>query len=274
MHRTFLTTLALVFGLSVLVPKPADALTFSLSFVSDPTSDIYGVGTTAADFAPFGFVGMSSSLIQANILAAVTDDYLGYAPGGPSPLPAGKQLNINFVTSSSISPPTGHDPEYFHIAIGTGTTGGGFLGQACFECVRTATGVGPYVTSPSGSIVGSVLTDQIASLALSAVSNVQRINLIAGTISHEIGHTLSLPHPSGPSANPGESAFSLMATGAAPSYMPSQERVLDREFSYAEFNQLIAAVGLRDLVSVPEPSTLVLYLLGSLMVVIGRVRRD
>jgi PEP-CTERM motif len=116
------------------------------------------------------------------------------------------------------------------------------------------------------------LTDSIASLLSLATNDTQRINLLAGTLSHEIGHSLTLAHPNGMLANPGASSFSLMATGAAPSSMPNAERIKDRDFAYSEFASLIQNVGLRDVVSpVPEPETYAMMLAG-LLCVIGLAR--
>lgn len=284
MKRLLIAGLALAAGLSLAQPKSADALTISLAFVNTPTTDKFGVTTTTADFAPFGFTNWSTSQIQSAILGAVAEDYLGYPVGGLSPLAAGKQLSINFVSTTSLTRPANGDSEYYFVAIGTATNVSGFLGQACTMCIRTPTGKGPLLGTTSGSIVGSVLTNEIAKVAVTATTNQQRLNLIAGTIAHEIGHALSLPHPQGPTANPGESAYSLMATGTSPTYMPSNQRVLDRDFSYAEFKQLMTAVGVRSPVpygstlaiadtDVPEPGTLGLLALGAVVLVAGGLRR-
>lgn len=284
MKRLLIAGLALVAGLSFAQPKPAEALTISLAFVNSPTTDKFGVTTTTADFAPFGFVGWDTSQIQSAILSAVTEDFLGYPIGGLSPMTAGKQLNINFVSSTGITRPTNGDSEYYYVAIGTATNVSGFLGQSCTMCIRTSTGRGPLTGTRTGSIVGSILTNEIAKIPVTPTTNQQRVNLIAGTVAHEIGHTLSLPHPSGPSANPGESIYSLMATGASPSYMPSSQRILDRDFSYTEMRQLMTAIGTRNPISyptliasadteLPEPGTLGLLGLGLAMLVFAGLRR-
>jgi hypothetical protein len=107
---------------------------------------------------------------------------------------------------------------------------------------------GPAVSNHS--IVGSVLTDNIAPLAGLASTDAERTNLLVETISHEIGHTLSLIHPLGPEPDPGASIFSLMAITPA---MPDSERIKDQAFSYSEFSTLIDSVGLRDVAPVPGP---------------------
>jgi hypothetical protein len=243
--------LTLGVGLTVGTPRPGHTLTFELDFVSGPTTDINGVGTTTANFAPYGF-GLNLAQIQAAALAAVNNDYLGYPTVGAnasSPLPNNKELNIKFEVTNALTVPVNGDPEYYYVAIGTNTTGNGFFGQACLGCVRIAPLTGPNGVA-NHSIVGSILTNNIASLAGLASTDAERINLLVGTTSHEIGHTLSLIHPPGPEANPGASIYSLMATGAAPTNMPDMERIKDRAFSYSEFGTLINSVGVRD---VPGP---------------------
>jgi hypothetical protein len=274
-RRLLTATLALGLGLAVAEPRRADALTISLGFVTGPTVDLFGVGTTTANYGAFGFTGMTTPQIESAILGTVFNDYLGYPTIGAnasSPLPFGKELNVNFVMASSITAPTNGDSEYYHIAIGNKTGAQSFLGQACYACVRDGTGAGPNFGLLNGSIVGSVLVNNIATLAGLAASDAQRINLLAGTVAHEIGHIFGLDHPNGALANPGDSAFSLMATGAAPTSMPNAQRVLDRDFAYSEFDQLIDAIGLRDSVPVPEPGSIAILALGSVLVAL-RVRR-
>ena len=96
MRRSLAAALLLGTGLIASVPRPAEALTISLAFVSSPTIDAFGVGTTADTFAAFGFTGMTTAQIQAGVLSAVTNDYLGYPTGGRSPLPVGMQLIGNY----------------------------------------------------------------------------------------------------------------------------------------------------------------------------------
>lgn len=267
---------ALALGFLLATPRDADALTISLDFVSGTTIDLFGVATTPADYSGFGYTGLTTTQIQAGILTAVTHDYLGFPSMGvdaASPLPVGRELNINFVMASSATAPSNGDTEYYHVAIGTKIGAHDFLGQACLSCVRDEFGNGPGFGVTNGRIVGSILVDNIAALAALATTDAQRINLLAGTISHEIGHLLSLPHPGTALPNPGQSIFSLMATGASPPAMPNNQRVLDRDFAYTEFDQLIGAVGLRDTSPVPEPATLTLLALGSLLIALRTGRR-
>jgi hypothetical protein len=249
----------------------AQAATIFLDFVGAPTTDIFGVGTTTADFSPYSFAAMTTSQIHTSILEAVQLDYIGYpnfSGDASSPLPDGKRLDVDFLLAGSFSA----DPEYYFFNIGNNTTGNSFLGQACFTCVRNASGSGPSGAA-TGDIVGSILVNNIAALAAAATTDTQRINLLAGTVSHEIGHALSLEHL-GIAANPGESAYSLMGTGAAPISMPNAERLKDRAFAYTQFSQLIDAVGTRDMEAVPEPGEWALFSSGLLLVFGLRTRRS
>jgi hypothetical protein len=254
---------ALALSLGLATDKDAEALTVMLNFVSGPSTDRNGVGTLPETFASWGFVGMSVNDIRNATLAAVQNHYLGYpsfATNALSPLPEGYRLNINFEWSNGLTAPTNGDTEWYYMNIGDANPNQGFLGQACLGCVRNSAGVS---TVANGTQFGSTLTDTISGLLNLAGSNEQRINLLAGTVTHEIGHGLSLPHPNGQAPNPGESLWSVMATGASPSLMPSAERVKDRDFAYSEFSVLMQTVGV---VPVPEPSTWALMGLGLLAV--------
>jgi len=269
MHRSRAWVLQLC--LAVGTAAPGVALTFGLDFVTGPTTDAFGVGTAATNFSNFGFVSMTEVQIREAILDAVIEDFLGYPTVGVnplSPLQNGLGLNIDFVLSASDSAPLNGDTEYFYVAIGDATGSETFFGQACLACVRTATGTGPIV--PAGTIVSSVLTSNLDNLAWLAASDHQRINLIAGTVSHEIGHTLSLDHPNSARPNPGESAYDLLATGLAPTSMPDNQRVLNRAFAYSDFGVLIDAVGTED-AAIPEPGTA--WMLGAGLAALAGWRR-
>lgn len=265
---------ALALGLVVTAatPRPAQALTMMLNFTGAPATDIFSNSLVSESFASWGFTGLSLNDVRNATLAAVNNDFLNYPAFGAGtsspPLPVGKQLNINFEWTTGLTAPTSGDTQYFYLNIGDAVPNVAYLGDACYGCVRSN---GLFGTVANGSQVGSILTDSIAGLLALASTDNQRINLLAGTISHEIGHTLLLDHPGGALANPGASSFSLMATGASPTNMPNDQRVLDRAFAYSEFSTLITTVGLRDVSPVPEPATYGLMALG-LVAVMVRVR--
>ncbi len=255
-----LAAASLALGLGV--GAPSQALTIVLDFVPSATTDLYGVGTLPESFASWGFSAASLANLREATLTAVNKDYLGYPSFGAnalSPLPNGKELNINFTFSSGLTGPGNGDSEWYYVAIGDANPNQSFLGQACLGCVRGSSGTASVA---NGSIVGSILTDSISGLLSLATNDTQRLNLLAGTVAHEIGHTLNLPHPNAALANPGDSAFSIMATGAAPTSMPNIERTKDRAFAYTEFQTLINTVGLRNVSPVPEPSTWLMMGLG------------
>ncbi len=266
---TRLRQLALLFALSLALVPQARATTIFLDFVTSSTTDILlpSATTTQADLAAlFSFSSLNNAQIKSALLDAVINDFLGYPTVGTnalSPLPNGKQLNVNFLLAGTAS----LDPEFYYIDIGNGAYS--FLGQACLGCIR-----GGPTFAPNGARVGSIISNTIATqLASLATTDAQRLNLLAGTISHEIGHTFSLDHPNSALANPGASLYSLLATGAAPTSMPNDQRILDRAFSYSEFTQLISAIGVTD-APVPEPATLSIFGIGISFIIGIRVRRS
>ncbi len=242
-------------GAFIALSSPASALTFVLDFDTLGSTDIFGSTTNAFESAPFGFSGLNDTQIKQNVLQKVEDHFRQYPTVGlnpSSPLPVGQELDIDFVIGSIGNAPSNMDSEFFFLQIGTAVPANpGLFGQACLSCVRNAAGFGPNFGVSNGAVVGSVYTDAISSIAGLAADNDQLFNLIAGTASHEIGHSLSLEHAGAQAPNPGESAWGVMGSGATA--MPSSQRVLDREFTYAKFEQLIGAVGLRDVQGAPNP---------------------
>jgi hypothetical protein len=280
LHRLFnrsgilFAVVTLALSLTLISPRDARALTIVLDFTSTST-DIFGQTTGAFDHTTYGFTGgLTNAQVQQLTLNAVMDHFLGYPTNGvdgSSPLPDGKELDIDFVIGTGAP----IDPDWARIKIGDGIAGSnatnpGIFGAACVDCVRDAAGTPfKFGGAPVGSLVGSIWTDHIAAIAGLAANNTQLINLIAGTISHEIGHTLSLIHTGAQNPNPGASAWGVMGSGATA--MPNNQRILEREWTYNNMAILIGAVGLRDVQAVPEPGTLGLLGLG-LLLLAGRRR--
>ena len=252
--------------------------TFILDFDSIAT-DIFGQETGAFDHSTYGFTGMNNADVQLAVLTAVTDHFLSYptvSQDPNSPLPDGFELDWNFEIGTVGNGPSNGDTEYYYIKIGTGLSGSNatnqnVFGAACLSCVRNAAGNGPNFGVQTGDIVGAVWTDHIDNIANLASNNSQLVNLIAGTTSHEIGHTFSLEHAGAQDDNPGQSAWGVMGSGATS--MPNNQRVLDREFTYNKFGQLIGAIGLRSS-PIPEPSTFVLMVFGSCALIGVRRRKQ
>jgi PEP-CTERM motif len=271
--KSTVVSAAVALSLGLATDRDAQALTVMLDFVNSATTDLFDVGTLPETFATWGFVGMSLADIRTATLTAVQNHYLGYpsfATNALSPLPAGFVLDIKFENSNGLTAPTNGDSEWYYMAIGDANPNQGILGQACLGCVRNTLGNSSVA---NGAIFGSTLTDSIASLLALATTNAQRINLLAGTVSHEIGHGLGLPHPSSALPNPGASAFSVMATGAAPTSMPNIERTKERDFAYTEFAQLINNVGVVAVSPIPEPGTWLMMGLGLVGVGFGARRK-
>lgn len=247
----------------------AQATTILLDFDSVSKTDAFGEETGTFDESPFGFTGLSNGDIQQAVLTRIDAHFHSYPSvidDISSPLPQDMELDIDFEIGFYGSAPINGDSEYYMLSVGTGLSGtnatnGGIYGAACLDCVRDGSGGANIYNVPMGTGIGSIWTDHIASSAYLASSNEDLVNLIAGTISHEIGHSLSLLHQGAQSANPGDSAWGLMGSGATS--MPNSQRVLDREFTYANMSNLITSVGLRqvaDSVDVSQPATWLLLL--------------
>ena len=234
---------SLILAVSFGAMRDASALTMVLDF-STTSTDVFGQKTGAFNAAPYSFDFMTQAQVETSLLAAVEHNYLEYptfSEDANSPLADGKELNIDFVIGSFGSAPGNGDSEWVddqdrhrpgrhyrarrqHRQRSESQHPRRGLLPMCAHRI----GVADYYGLAVGSLVGSIWTDHIDNLAWMAADDTQLINLIAGTISHEIGHTLSLDHPNAQSPNPGASAWDLMGSGATS--MPNNQRVLQREF--------------------------------------------
>ena len=234
----------------------ANALLIKLDFVSSPSVDMWGDVTTGFDVTQAGFSPTSFTAITENILDYIREDFYSTAYGF---IPNNQQLDIDFIIAQHSTDVSGIDANNQTIQIGS-TSSSSSYGQACVSCVSNA-------SVPSNTIFGSIFSNNIFNGLLSSAGGswdlTEATNAIAGTISHEIGHSLGISHPNGPEANPGESPWGLVATGASPSNMPNGERLKNRAFSYDTMELLVQNVGLRTVtLPVPEPSSLFLMLAG------------
>ncbi|MFK8068284.1 MAG: hypothetical protein AB8D52_08565 [Gammaproteobacteria bacterium] len=243
-----------------------------MDFTSINTAEtIFGgnnVTTDAFDPSDFnGFAAGDFNTITTAVLAGVINDYRAYptvGADGSSPLANGQELDIDFEIGSVFNAPSNGDASYYFMKVGERnavSSSVGFLGHACGGCVSGFT-VG------NGTLVGSILTDVISTISHASGNLAEVANLLIGTISHEIGHTLSLNH-AGMVANPGDSTYSIMGTGAQG--MPNNQRILDRAFSYTDFATLVNVVGTRDVTAVPLPASV--YLFGFSMALLGFMQR-
>jgi hypothetical protein len=239
-----------------------DILTVVLDF-KEPgqgtTSDIFGFETEEFDVTAYGFAATDFDLVAEALLAEVNEDYFSELIGTVAG-PENMELEINFLIGDIGTAPEGVS-EYYFIQIGDGG-GGTPLGVAGGGVIRNAAGSGPNGVS-IGDVVGSVFTDAIVTIgglnpsdALTSGNLELTTNGIGGTLSHEIGHALSLSHISNAgSVQPTAGAAPIMGTGAID--LPNQLRITDREFSLSgvdgqsgdapreHIQQLVDAIGLR-----------------------------
>lgn len=248
-------TLAGTFCLLSTAPS-AKALTFVLDF-NEPTQantiDVFSNPNTVGTFdvTAYGFAATDFNSVTNSVLDQVESHFYDiptFSSDNRSPIPDGKQLNIDFEIGNIGTPPTS-DSEYYFMQIGDFVSGpnGSSLGVAAGSAARTSSGVSNQYNVSQSAIdnkaFGSIFTNNINNLALGgAIPNnalksgnlTYTTNAIAGTLSHEIGHTLSLLHINkANSVTPG-GVPPLMGTGAID--LPNNDRVGDRAFSYSGFN--------------------------------------
>ncbi len=240
------------------------SLTFVLDFkeAGQPiTSDIFGARTTTFDLGSFGFAANEFETVYQSILEEVKEDFFDELVGTVAG-PSGRELDVDFIIGDiGTTPP--NVAEFYFIQIGSGI-GNNPLGQAGGSVVRNSSGNGPNSGISVGDVVGSVFTNEIRSIGgLSPSNALTSGNVgfttfgIGGTLSHEIGHTLSLSHISrSGSVQPTNGLSPTMGTGAID--LPNQQRIRDREFSLSgrdgqsgnaprmHVQQLVDALGLRD----------------------------
>ena len=264
-----------------------DHSSFVLTFVIDlkdssqpTTSDVFGNEVAELDFEEFGFAPSQFQTLRDAIIAEVEDDFKSELTGTVANQ-NGMELQINFIEGDIGTPPPGIN-EYYFIQVGRGISGphvtGNILGVAGLGTVRNSSGTGPNFTTQIGDVVGSVFSANIQDLggltpfnALSSGNTFFTTNSLTGTISHEIGHTISLSHVNWfQSTQPTFGAPPIMGTGAID--LPNQQRIVDQEFSLAGFNQesnnspvmhidqLVSSVGLE--FNGPIPSSSVNSIIG------------
>ncbi|MGC4030672.1 MAG: hypothetical protein QM754_02830 [Tepidisphaeraceae bacterium] len=266
------------FAALALTASQASALTIVVDMKSAAqgnTTDSNGYSVGAFNYAGFGFnTAAQQNALDSAVLQTLKDDYFNIptqATLPSSPIPAGFQLNINFVLGDIGTAPGNGDPEYYYAQIGNDLTGSGLLGVAGQNQVRNAAGAHGW--AGNGQTTCSIFSGTINGIgglsptnALTSGSLTYSQYAIAGTLAHEIGHNLSLSHiskanslqPSG--ALGGTNLPPIMGTGAID--LPNIDRIGPREFSLSGFEgaapraqiaQLVTAVGLR---AIPEPSLL------------------
>lgn len=258
-------------------------LDFKLSG-SPNTTAITGDTVGAFNFAAFGFAnnGANYTALTASITSEVRNIYYGLPTNNidsRSAIPMNTQLKIDFVQGTIGQLPSNGATEYYYAQIGTGVSGPniGALGVAQLNAIRSSNGTHPG-SVPNAAIVCSVFSGNIQALggltpanALSSGNLTFSTYALAGTLAHEIGHTLSLSHINKAGSVTPTGLPPIMGTGAID--LPNQDRIGPREFAYSGFNneaggaavthvsQLVGALGVR---AVPEPLTV--SLLGAVVI--------
>lgn len=243
---------------------------------SPNTTAITGDTISTFNFSAYGFANTPANFntITASITNELRNIYYSIPTSDVdprSPIPPGHQLKIDFVQGTIGVPPSNGATEYYYVHVGTGVSGpnvgGGTLGVARVSAIRTSSGADG--NAANAAIVASVFTNAIQTLGgLTPANALTSGNLtfttyaIAGTLAHEIGHTLSLSHMDKAGSVTPTGLAPIMGTGAID--LPNQDRIGKREFAYSGFNeqsggaqvfhvqQLVNALGVR---AVPEPMT-------------------
>ena len=277
-------TLSLALVLIFTGLMPLQALTIIVDF-NDPgqaaTADIFGNQVGTFDVTAFGFASNQFAVVIDNIFTQLLRDFYAIPTAeqdSRSPIPQGQQLDIDFEIGNIGQGPGNGDNEYFYMQVGSSLQSTSALGVSGLTAIRDSNGAGPNFGLPVGSVVGSVFTNNINSLALpgSFATALKSGDLSAtthainGTLSHETAHTLSLIHVDSLGAITPNGLLPLLATG--PTGLANEQRLFDREFAFSAISsgsqvfpvqQLINAVGLRDAPRlIPEPPGIVLVAMG------------
>ena len=223
-----------------------DVLTIVIDFKdsSQPTtSDVIGNFVGEFEVDEFGFSASDFQMVVDSIMAEVQEDFFTELAGTVAN-ENGMDLEINIIEGDIGTPPPGVS-EFYYIQVGTGESGPFIfaLGVAAGSSVRNSSGDGPNNGIEIGDVVASVFTDNIQGIggldpsnALSSGNIEFSRNAVVGTLSHEIGHVLSLSHVNNDmSVQPTSDAAPIMGTGAID--LPNQLRITDREFTLTGFNE-------------------------------------
>ena len=269
------------------ITSKAFGLTIILDF-NDPnqgnTTDRFNNVVGTFSVTEYGFAEADRNSVYNGIYNTVVGHYHNIDLGAVDIAQAGRMLDIDFVIGDSGFAPSNGDLEYYSMQIGSAVTSETSLGTAGLGVIRSSTGTADPFNRGVGAIWGSIFTDNINGLGgvgsqLTSGNTTATYNAIAGTLSHEIGHALSLKHLNKAGSVTPNGLSPLMGTGAID--LPNADRLQNREFSISGFNnqeagaaqfhiaQLITAVGTRP---IPEPSSALLLLVGSAAIIARRRR--
>lgn len=223
----------------------ANALTFVLDFndiEQENTSDIFGTEVTDFNINSYGFAPTDFNLVTNSVLDKVESHFYNiptesnYFGATTSPIPDGKELDIDFeIGEINAFTPSNRDSDYYFLQIGSAVSDEvTSLGQAALNAARNSSGsVIPFYQR---QVIGSVFTDNINKMgglgdALKSGNLEATTNAIAGTLSHEIGHALSLNHVYKGQSETFGNVPPLLGTGALD--LPNKDRIIDRAFSFS-----------------------------------------
>lgn len=274
-------------ALSVLGSPSVFGLTVILDF-NDPnqsnTADIFGNGVSTFDVTGYGFAESQRGAVYNGILNKVLGHYRNIDLGAVDPSQTGRMLDIDFVIGDVGVAPSNGDTDFYTFQIGSALPGvGSLFGVAGLGVIRSPTGVANQFNIRRDDISGSVFTDAVNRLSgvgdqLTSGNEEATFNAISGTLSHEIGHALSLEHLNVFFSETPNGLPPLMAV--TPLGLTNEQRLMPREFSISGINQedgfrqqfhiqqLINAVGTRP---IPEPSSALLLLIS--VATLSSVRR-
>lgn len=223
----------------------ANALTFVLDFNDanqENTFDIYKAEVETFDLNSYGFAPTDFNLVTNSVLNKVESHFYdiptksNYFGATTSPIPDGKELDIDFeIGEINTFTPNEGDRDYYFLQIGSAVSSDvNFLGQAGLNTVRSSNGTVDSLFQRQ--VIGSVFTDNINGMG--GLGNTLRsgnleatTNAIAGTLSHEIGHALSLDHVYKGQSETFGNVPPLLGTGALD--LPNRDRIRDRTFSFS-----------------------------------------
>lgn len=236
-------------------------VTFVLDFipVGSSIADPFGTTIDGFDFTGFGFTPAQFAQLEQGILNEVITDFLGIptvSQNANSVIPDGMELNIDFVIGDAGTAPSNGATEYYTVAIGDATPNqAGIFGVAFLDIVRNGAGNGPNFGAVNGDVVTSIYTDShiAAGGGVASGNSTFTVNALSSTISHEVGHAVSLDHIENGTGVTPNGFTDLMNVSAS-----AADLIAPAEFSYAGTNldsanpgprnsiqELVNAIGLR-----------------------------
>lgn len=223
-------------------------------------TDVFGNEVTPFDVTDFGFAATDFDLVTTTILEQVRDHFYNIptvSEDTRSPLADGQQLAIDFVIGDIGTAPSNGATEFYYSVIGGSVADlGGVLGIGILDGIRNAGGTGPNSGVANADQVQATYSTEFAGIPGLDTGNLTFTrNALAGTVSHEVGHTLSLMHLNVNGAVTPTGASPIMNTGAIDATL--DDIIGPTEFAYSGQNdeaggatqmhvqQLIGALGTR-----------------------------